>query len=272
MTSRAFSIIASVLVGTTALVASGCGGISGPVQPVVAASPILLPVGAPTRGHRVIIMVVDTSHSMRRLETACRTAAVNLAGAAALDSGRLELGAAARRGYGGTVFVEPFSFTTHAKNTNLLRPELEGQLEAAKIRIDALDELRVKPGSKGAGSDVTGMLSAAARRRATLPDGPNAPHDIVICSDGELVRPEGGFPHGEITRRATRRIIATDRRHKLLPSLAGVRLWIVGPGQNPNRANERNVQIEQFWRRYGAATGAQTTVLPDPTQLALPSG
>ena len=73
----------------------------------------------------------------------------------------------------------------------------------------------------------------------------------------ETARLDDGFIDNEIAR---------QKEQRILPSLGGVRVYVVGARGEPLH---RAALTEQFWRRYFAETGAQ--LAPGAYSRALPN-
>jgi hypothetical protein len=172
----------------------------------------------------------------------------------------------------------PMAHARIAVDQNFSVPEAQGNrlverrklAEHRRAAVAAMQALLDGP-RPGRSTDLIGAVVSGAQRLQSIPGGGR--RRLVFLSDMVSTTP----PHNLLAHRwdesAIDRLIADLRAAHMLPSLAGVDVWVAGAGlssgEGPSSATV--LEIKALWLAVFAATGATVTVYASQLVPSQPS-
>ena len=201
------------------------------------------------RPGKLSVALVDTTGSIAAEDWQLYERAMQALLAGAKPGDRIVLGEVADR---------PASrFIAHADHRfanagNTMQDEVRGRRTRQALKAD-FETLR-KP--KGAPARATCILDAVAAAAEVLAQGRQAGQalQLLVLSDMIEESPLANFEREKVTPGVTERVLGQLRQRRLLPSLSGVQVHVVGAS---GRSAEHMMQVKGFWLAYFAAAGAQ---------------
>jgi hypothetical protein len=208
-------------------------------------------LGGLLKGHpgKLSVVLVDTTGSIASEDWQLYERAMQALLAGTKPGDRIVLAAVADR---------PASkFIAHADHRlpgggNTMQDEVRGRRTRQALQAD-FEALR-QP--KGAPARATCIVDAVAAAAEVLAQGRDAGQalQLLVLSDMIEESPVANFEREKVTPALTERVLGQLRQRKLLPTLAGVQVHVVGAA---GRSAEHMAQVKAFWLAFFAATGAQ---------------
>lgn len=136
----------------------------------------------------------------------------------------------------------------------------KSKVDEAISRARAQAEALILNGPPAEASDLVSALYLAEKVLTGETHAGRPIKALVIFSDMILQHGDYDFTGIDLTDQRIKEIISAEKDAQGgLPNLSGVRVWVVGAGAAPEGGQDpvRLRQIEDFWRQYFAACGAE---------------
>lgn len=145
------------------------------------------------------------------------------------------------------------AFNSWTSNVNTHKNKMTVAIRQAKADVAAL----LKNPSRSQTTDLFGAMAVIQKSLRGGVSSKAKNRFLVIFSD--MLVEEGGlnFEKDVLTPSRIDQIIQKEKSMKALPDLRGVRVWVSGAGSHHSKLSRTALlNVQEFWVRYFAATGA----------------